>query len=134
MAFRCLKPGGKLAIISAENNPEMFLRVPELMPDDEIEFNRSPFLPIRKSEAESMSEQAGFVIEWSELFQYEYTFPSLDYFLTWCCSSLYVDESKILPDKKDEFAREFVNDDGMIKADMAKAMYEIIAIKPEHEM
>lgn len=119
-----------MAIVSAEKNPEMFLLVPQLLPDDEIELNRSPFLPIRLPEAESMCEQTGFVIERSELFHYEHSFPSLDYFLTWCCSSLYIDESKILPNKKDKFAKKFVNSDGMIKADMEKAMYRIIARKP----
>ena len=126
-ALSCLKPGGRIALHSTEVNPEIFLRVPELLPDEEIENNRSPFKVVDKSVTESMLFSSGFEIVSSEYAKYGYVFPSLDYFLTWFCASGYIDENKIVPHKKEAFAKKFVNDDGTVELDMMA--YRIIAKK-----
>lgn len=127
--FRCLKAEGKIAILSQEKNPELFTRVPELLPDEEVERNRPPFNLVSKSDAEGMLQQAGFEVQCGYYFQDEYTFLSLENYLTWYCASGYVDESKILPQKKRLFAQEFVKLDGTINLKMT--FYRIIATKPQ---
>ena len=126
-ALNCLKPGGKIAMHSTEENPEIFLRVPELLPDEEIENNRSPFKLVEKSVTESMLLSSGFQIVSSDYAKYGNVFPSLDCFLTWFCASGYIDESKIVPHKKEAFAKKFVNGDGTVELDMMA--YRIIAKK-----
>ena len=47
--------------------------------------------------------------------------------MTWFCASGYIDENKIVPHKKEAFAKKFVNDDGTVELDMMA--YRIIAKK-----
>ena len=61
-ALNCLKPGGTIATLNAANAPEVMNKVPELLPDDQIERNRPPDHYVEKSVATSIVEKAGFVI------------------------------------------------------------------------
>ena len=126
-AFTCLKLGGRIAIQTNDKIPEIYTRAAELLPDKEIEDNKSPFKTIERSVAESMLLNSGFEIVSSELVEQNIMFPSLDNFLVWFCASAYVDESKIVPHKKEAFAKTFVKEDGTICVD--KTMYRIIAKK-----
>lgn len=128
-AFNCLKPGGRIAIQCQEKNPEIFSKVQELVPDDEIEDNRTPFQLVAKSVTDLLLKQSGFEILSSDYVKYDHKFSSLDCFLTWYCASGYIDESKILPHKKEAFAKKFVDDDGTIYLDMW--IYRIIGKKPD---
>ncbi|XP_028418983.1 uncharacterized protein LOC114544595 [Dendronephthya gigantea] len=128
-AFNCLKPGGRIAISSLEEIPELFLRVPELLPDVEVESNRPPFKIVKKNETEAIVQQAGFEVQHSDYAQCEHTFPSVEYYLTWFGASGYVDEKKFLPHKKQEFSQKFANDDG--KVHLKLKMFQIIAKKLE---
>ena len=126
-AASCLKSGGRLAMHSMHKNDEIFMLPQLLMPDEEIENNLSPFQFITKSDAESMLVSAGFKILSSEIFTFEYLFSSLDHYLTLYCASDYIDERKVLPHKKEAFAKKFINEDGSV--DYALENYRIIAEK-----
>ena len=126
-AASCLKSGGRIAMNSMYKNAEISMLVPQLMPDEEIENNLSPCKFITKSVAESMLVNAGFKILSSKFFTFEYSFSSLDHYLTWYCVSGYIDESKIVPHKKEAFAKKFVNEDGSVY--VAFENYQIIAEK-----
>ena len=126
-ALNCLKPGGTIATLNAACVLEVMNKVPELLPDEHIERNRPPAHYVEKSVATSTLEKAGFVILSGEYIEAEYTFPSLENFLTWYCASDYVDEKDILPCKKKSFAKKFVNDDGTVY--VKSQIYRIIAKK-----
>ena len=126
-AFNCLKPGGKIVILSNDETPEVMVKVLDLLTDDEIEKNTLPLHYIEKSVLQSKVEKSGFVVLFSEYAQEDMVFPSLESFLTWFCASSYVDESKIVPHKKEAFAKTFVNEDRTVCFKMN--IYRIIAKK-----
>ena len=126
-AFNCLKPGGRIATQNAKDIPEILKLVVRLLPDEETENNKPPFHLTEKSVAESMLLNSGFEIVSSEFVEQNIMFPSLDNFLVWFCASAYVDEGKIVPHKKEEFAKKFVKEDGTVPVD--KTIYRIIAKK-----
>lgn len=129
-AFNCLKPGGRIVIYCQEENPEICDKAPELLPDDEIENNRGPYKLVKKSVTESLVKKLGYVILTSDHVTFKYTMPSLDYVFCWVCTSLFIDERKVLQNKKEEFARKFVKKDGTIDLDFTD--YLIIARKPNY--
>ena len=94
---------------------------------EHIERNRPHAHYVEKSVATSTLEKAGFVILSGEYIEADYTFPSLENFLTWYCASGNVDEKDILPCKKKSFAKKFVNDDGTVY--VKSQIYRIIAKK-----
>ena len=126
-AFNCLKPGGRIVILSADKSPELLTKVAELLPDDEVEKNRPPDHYVKKSVAESMMAKSGLAILSSEYDEDTVVLPSLETFLTWYCVSNYVDESKIMPHKKEAFAKKFVNEDGTVY--FRSVTYRIVAQK-----
>ena len=126
-AFTCLKPSGRIAIQTNEINPEIYIRSAELLPDKELEDNKPPYKTIERSIAESMLLNSGFEIVSSEFVEQNIMFPSLDNFLAWFCASVYIEEGKIVPDKKEAFAKTFVNKDGTVPVD--KTIWRIIAKK-----
>lgn len=112
-AFNCLKPGGRIALQTTEKNHDAFNEVAELLPDDEIESNRLPVHFVEKSITESLLKNSGFEILLSEYVKCDFTFPDLDYFLKfYSVVTGLLDENKILPHKKEAYARKFVNEDG----------------------
>ena len=124
-AYKCLKPGGKIAIFNTDKYPEILTDVPKLLPDHEM--NGAPQQYIKKAVAQSVLEKSGFKILLSEYVNGDVEFPSLETFLAWFCASDYIDESKIVPHKKEAFAKKFVKDDGTVY--LESQLYRIIAKK-----
>lgn len=125
-AFRCLKPRGRIAIQSHEKHPEIMTEMFEVLLDGKT--YKSPSHYVKKAVTESLLKKSGFVIQYSEYVQDDRTFTSLDDFIAWCCASNYVDERKIIPHKKKDFARKFVNKDGTVRLSES-SIYQIIAEK-----
>ena len=126
-AFNCLKPGGRIVMLYEDESPEVMIKVLDLLTDDEIEKNTPPLHYIEKSVVQSKVEKSGFAVLFSEYAQEDMVFPSLESFLTWFCACSYVDERKLVPHKKEEFSKKFVNEDGTVCFKMK--LFRIIAKK-----
>ena len=126
-AQKCLKPGGMMLMNINNKVSEMFPYVPKLLPDDEINNNTSPIHVADKSATESMLKDLDFEILCSKCVSYDYIFPSLDCFLGYICSSSYIEERLILPEKKKAFSKKFVREDGTIFYDLE--FHQIVAKK-----
>jgi hypothetical protein len=129
-AFRVLKPGGRIAIVSFEKASEMLSAFHSLRVENETERNKPPTMRlVSKSDIESLLTKTGFEIVSSEYQPTSYTFESMDQCLGWMYGTFYVDESELSSSKRAEFVKKFTNEDGTVTL-FNPTIYRIIAMKP----
>ncbi|CAB3989351.1 Hypothetical predicted protein [Paramuricea clavata] len=111
-AVKCLKPGGRLAIHSADDWPqpiaallEMAVAVSAMKP--------APYF-VGRTAVDSMCKELGFKILTSETLFYEYKFASVESFLAWTCATFYIDESKFSSLVEKERLMKFSDKDGSV--------------------
>jgi ubiquinone/menaquinone biosynthesis C-methylase UbiE len=136
-AFKCLKPGGKIAIQSHEDDAEIVKEAKNLFPKDTLSVTcdvkntkeKEPFQYfVKKSETEKLLQKSGFVILASEYYQRSYTFCCADEFLAFVFASDYYDKTKVSFIKKKEFMNKFVHNDGTLTL-FVPSVYQIVARK-----
>ena len=128
-AFGCLKPGGKIAMVSLDDLPHVLYAMADLLSEDE---NHSKWRPaghmVKKLDVEVMLKNAGFVIISSEYRPNTHVFESADQFLGWVSATYYIPERNLFASKMEEFKQRFCNKDGTVTL-IDVLMYEIIAMK-----
>ena len=128
-AFRCLRPGGKIAIQSQEDDDDIVKKAAELFFEDKQKVKpQIPVYFVSKSVAEALLQKSGFVIVSSEYYQRSYTFPSAEEFFSFFCASDYYDEASISSIRKAKFFDQIVNPDKTVTL-FAPTVYQIIAKK-----
>ena len=128
-AFKCLGPGGKIAIQSQEDDADIVKKATELFFEDEEKVKpQVPVYYVSKSVAEALLQKSGFVIVSSEYYQRSYTFPSAEEFFSCFCASDYYDETSISSRRKTKFFDQIVNPDKTVTF-FAATIYQIIAKK-----
>ena len=104
------EPRGIIAILSSE---KQLTPVQELLTEAQIENGKVGRLKmVSRATTESILKDSGFRIQHSKLRKCSYIFPSVDYYLAWYCSSLYIDENVILPEKRQWFAEKYTSQGG----------------------
>ena len=130
-AFGCLKPGGKIAMISLDGLPDVLYAMADLLSEDENHSKWTPTLHLaKKTDVEVMLKNAGFVIISSEYKPNTHVFESVNQFLGWICATLYIPHRNLSASEMEEFSRRFCNKDGTVTM-FDPLVYEIIAMKPE---
>ena len=127
-AFKNLKPGGKIAIQSHEDDVEMIKEAAALFLNDTTN-EKVPVYFMKKSMTESLLRDAGFVILTSEYFHCPYTYPTAEAFLAMVYASDYYDMTRICPKKKKNFFKKIVNEDGTVTV-YDPSIHHIVAQKP----
>ena len=131
-AFRVLKPGGKLAILSHEgDNAAIMEQVIEYYDKTKATMTKTPLYYVSKATTEALLQKAGFSLLHSEYFHYPYTFDSGEAFLAWFYGSDYYDTSFTSQTKKAELIKRIVNKDGSVTF-FDPTIYQIVAEKPEY--
>ena len=130
-AFRILKPGGTLAILSVEGS-EIVAAALKLLRNDAGISNKQPVPEYRvnKAQLEDLSRKAGFAIISNVYKPANYRFVDLDHFLKWMRATFYISHSELCQRKVDEFVQRFVNQDGTVIFAVS-TIYQLIARKPE---
>ena len=124
-AFRCLKPGGIIAIQSLEEDPNVVTEAIKFFQTAEV-----PVFYVKKSVIVQLLEKEGFDIVFSEYYERPYIFPSAQQFLSCFCASDYYEESSISPMKKAELFNKITNSDGTVTC-LAPTVFQVIAKKPD---
>ncbi|XP_028415052.1 phosphomethylethanolamine N-methyltransferase-like [Dendronephthya gigantea] len=128
-AFKCLRPGGKIAIQSQEDDADIVKKAVDLFFEDKEKANpQVPVYYVKKSDAEALLRKSGFVVVTSEYYQRSYTFPSADEFFSFFCASDYYDATSISSINKTKFFDQIVNPDKTVTV-FAPNVYQIIAEK-----
>jgi hypothetical protein len=91
-AVKCLKPGGRLAIHSADEWPQPIAALLEMAVA--VNAMKPALYFVGRTAVDSMCKELGFKILTSETLFYEYKFASVESFLAWTCATFYIDESK----------------------------------------
>ena len=130
-AFRVLKPGGKIAILSHEgDNAAIMEQVLKYHDKTENTLKKTPLHFVSKSTTEALLKNAGFSLLHSEYFHYPYTFPSAEAFLACFYGSDYYNATNISETKKAELIERIINKDGSVTY-FDPTIYQIVAEKPE---
>ncbi|XP_028405651.1 uncharacterized protein LOC114528223 [Dendronephthya gigantea] len=140
-AFKCLKPGGTIAIQSFEDEPEVFKAAKSLIRIDDNaagsllanttsdKAEKVPFQHfVTKYVIEKLLQKSGFDIISSDYYHRTHIFSSADEFLAFLFASDYYDATKISSDKRKDFENKFVNVDGKVEV-FSSSVYQIIARK-----
>ena len=129
-AFKNLKPGGKIAIQSYEEDADIVKEAANLFHNDTANAKENvPVYPMKKSMTECLLREAGFVILSSEYFNRPYTYPTAEDFLVCFVASDYYDMRRICHTKKKDFFNKFANNDGTVSF-YHPSVFQIIAKRP----
>ena len=130
-AFRILKPGGTLAILSVEGSEIVGAALKLLRNDVGINSKQPvPEYRVNKSQLEDLSRQAGFAVISNVYKPANYRFVDLDHFLNWMRATFYISHSELCPRKVEKFVQRYVNQDGTVTFTVS-TIYQLIARKPE---
>ena len=130
-AFRILKPGGTLAILSYEGNEIIDAALELLRNDAGINSKqRVPEYRVNKSHLEDLSRQAGFAVISNVYKPTNYRFVDLDHFLNWMRATFYISHSELCQRKVEKFVQRYVDQDGAVTFTVS-TVYQLIARKPE---
>ena len=128
-AFRVLKPGGKIAILSHEGDNATVMALAEKFHHKTNDtMTKTPKYYVSKEATESLLRKAGFTLLYSDYFHYTHTFPTTEDFLAFFYASDYHDETKISQEDKNDLIRRIVNDDGSVTL-FDPTVYQIVARK-----
>ncbi|XP_028396808.1 uncharacterized protein LOC114520684 [Dendronephthya gigantea] len=137
-AFKCLKPGGKIAIQSADCDSRVIEQAKNLITPDKLfsqtmndKTKKDPIQHfVKKSVTETLLQNSGFRIVSSDYNKRSYIFSSANEFLANVLASDYYiyDETKISASKMNEFRNKFANDDGTVSY-FHPSIYEIVGVK-----
>ncbi|CAB4034883.1 Hypothetical predicted protein [Paramuricea clavata] len=123
-AVKCLKPSGRLAIHDGYDCSESISTVLKMA---ETAGAMKSITFVGKTTVESMLKEFGFEILLNENITHVYNFPSLEFFITWACSTFYIDEPKFRSFVNKESLRKLVDEDGTVKFN--QNTYQIVARK-----
>ena len=127
-AFNCLKPGGKIAIQSHDEQPEIVNEFTKLLGPDSVESNSPTVHLIEKNAAEKLLENIGFRIVSSKYMFKLCEFQNIAQFCSWVYASDYCDARKMSPQSMKNFTNRFQNQDGsLILRD--PSIYQIVGLK-----
>ena len=130
-AFRVLKPGGKIAILSHEgDNAAIMEHVIKYYDETKATMRKTPLYYVSKSTTDALLKKAGFSLLHSEYFHYPYTFDSAEAFFAWFYGSDYYDASFTSEKRKADLMKRIVNKDGSVTF-FDPIVYQIVAKKPE---
>lgn len=124
--LRCVKPGGKIAIQSQEEDADIVKEAVKLFHG--MSKANVPVYYVKKSVTEALLQQAGFDIVSSEYCERSYTFSNAQSFFSCFCASDYYDESIISSAKKAKLFNKIANSDGTVTF-FAPSIYQVIARK-----
>ena len=128
-AFRCLKPGGIIAIQSHESYPDVIRLATKYFQN--CTRTKIPMYTVTKAATEKLLQEQNFAIVSSEYNDRAYILPSAQRFLSFFCASDYYDESSLSPAMKAELFSEISSPDGTV-AIMDPSIFQAIAKKPEN--
>ena len=128
-AFKTLKPGGKIAILSNEEDPVIVTEAGKIVLED-IDNGKEKVQPyfVKKSVIEILLRRAGFAVLHSEYFHNPYTFATAEDFLALVYCSDYFDDTKISQGRKNDWVKTFVAKDGTVTV-LDPTIYQIIGKK-----
>ncbi|XP_046855048.1 ubiquinone/menaquinone biosynthesis C-methyltransferase UbiE-like [Xenia sp. Carnegie-2017] len=136
VAFRSLKHGGRIAVLSHEGDQEMIKKAEEIIFKSHCSslyqqgdpFKRARPFFINKSETESLLIECGFEIFSSEYHPVNYTYASILDFINFLVASDYKDGKKISSSGLNKFMEMFGNVDGSVGI-FDPTVYQIVAHK-----
>ena len=128
-ASKTLKPGGKKAILSYEEDPVIVMEAGKLILED-IDNAREKVQPYfaKKSVIETLLRRAGFGVLHSKYFHNPYTFATAEDLLAFVYGSDYFDDTKISQRRKNDWVKTFVDKDGTVTV-LYPTTYQIIGEK-----
>ena len=127
-ALDCLKPGGKIAIQSHDEQPEIVNEFTKLLVPNSAECNSPKVHLLEKNAAEELLENNGFHIVSSKYMFKSFEFQNIAQFCSWVYASDYCDARKVSSLCIKNFANRFINQDGsLILRD--PSIYQIIGLK-----
>ena len=129
-AFRCLKPGGIIAIQSHESYPDVIRLTAKYF--EQCSKTNTPSYYMKKAATENLLQKENFVIVSSKYYQRPYIFSSAQQFLTFFCASDYYDESSLSSTMKAELFSKISNPDGTVTIYEPTA-FQVIAKKPDFQ-
>ena len=112
-AVKCIKPGGRLAIHSADERPQPIAALLEMAVAVDA-MKPAPYF-VGRTAVDSMFKELGFKILTSETLFYEFKFASVESFLAWTCATFYIDESKFSSQVEKERLMKFSDKDGTVR-------------------
>ncbi|CAB3998003.1 Hypothetical predicted protein [Paramuricea clavata] len=128
-ASKTLKPGGKIAILSYEEDPVIIREAGKIVLEDidNAKEKVQPYL-VKKSVIEILLKRARFAVLHSEYFHNPYTFATAEDFLAFVYGSDYFDDTKISQRRKNDWVKTFVDKDGTVTL-LYPTLYQIIGKK-----